>query len=215
MWPRRPSPSRASNTWWTVGRSRSGTMIVSLASPPSESPGCHRPQLISGQAEQAGQSQATATGGVPWASPVMLGSLCSFPARSKERGSPPLSAGSAVGWRRSLGYSAGLRWLSDTPVLYSDPKVDTYFSSFVSILFCDGFMEVKLIYKKCHHFEACSSVVFSVLRTALPQPVANILVTPKETHIPASCPHSWTCVSTSQVCPRGGAAGSHGHCLLQ
>ncbi|XP_030877781.1 probable ATP-dependent RNA helicase DHX37 isoform X4 [Leptonychotes weddellii] len=60
-WPRRPSPSRASSTWWTVGRSRSGTTTVSLACPPSVSPGCPRPQPISGRAERAGQSRATAT----------------------------------------------------------------------------------------------------------------------------------------------------------
>lgn len=72
-WPRRPSPSRASSMWWTVGRSRSGTTTVSLACPPSESPGCPRPQPISGRAERAGRSRATATGGPPWASPVMRG----------------------------------------------------------------------------------------------------------------------------------------------
>lgn len=71
-WPRRPSPSRASSTWWTVGRSRSGTMTGSPACPPSGSPGCPRPPLISGRAVQAARSLATATGALPQGPLVML-----------------------------------------------------------------------------------------------------------------------------------------------
>lgn len=102
-WPRHPSPSRASSTWWTVGRSRSDTMTVSPVCRPSESPGCHRPQPISGRAERVGRSQATATGGLPWACPVTLGVTVQQRVLSH--------------WRRSSGGSAGPRWPSDTCVL--------------------------------------------------------------------------------------------------
>ena len=65
-------------------------MTASLACPPSESPGCHRPQPISGRAERAGRSQATATGGTPLASPVTLGvPLQQPPLRSEEGGPRP------------------------------------------------------------------------------------------------------------------------------
>jgi len=65
MWLKHRLPSRASNTWLTVERSRNVSTTKLLGFHLSESPGYLKLQLTSGQVGLAGQNQGTVTGELP------------------------------------------------------------------------------------------------------------------------------------------------------
>lgn len=125
-WPRRPSPSRASSTWWTVGRSRSDTMTGSLACPPSASPGSPRPRRTSGRAAQAGRSLATATGGCPGASPCRRDLCSGHPLGSRRKGVPHPTGDCPRDASQAL-----CCWPSTTSFLYSTAGVSPVLGGFV------------------------------------------------------------------------------------
>ena len=76
-WPRLPSPSPGSSTWWTAEGSRSATTTASPGSPPSRCHGPPRPQPIRGPAELAARSRATAIGQAPYNVEVTRPASCS------------------------------------------------------------------------------------------------------------------------------------------
>lgn len=88
---------------------------MSLACPPSASPGSPRPRPISGQAEQVGQSLATATGGAPGCPSFDTGAALQWPpAEGQGKGFPsPVCNGPCV-----LGVLQSPCWLSNAHIAH-------------------------------------------------------------------------------------------------